>query len=91
MEWIDYRRDVGLWPFLLVPPLLSVAWAYGGMIGLGIVVAFGAGMAVLALIIALCGVGLWIVGNAAVDALRVFAAGASSFKENRRRTTATTR
>ena len=41
------------------------------MIGLGIIVAFGAGLAVLALAATLCGMGLWIVGNATVDAVRV--------------------
>lgn len=67
LEWIDYRREANFWPFFGIPPLLAVAWAYGGWIGLGIVVAFALGVALFvtaAVVFAFVG---WITANALLD------------------------
>lgn len=67
LDWIDYRRDASFWPFFVLPPMLSVTWAYGGWIGLGLVVAFALGVTLLVgLLTGLAALG-WIVVNATLD------------------------
>lgn len=67
MEWIDYRREASFWPFFFVPPLLSVAWAYGGWIGLALVAAFATVVTACALLGAAFLMVGWVVGNAVLD------------------------
>ena len=67
LEWVDYRRDANFWPLFALPPLLSVTWAYGGWIGLGIVVAFALGVALFATAAMLVATLTWVTLNAVLD------------------------
>ncbi len=91
LEWIDYRRDANFWPLFFVPPMLSVTWAYGGWIGLGIVVAFATFVAFSVTTLAVLGISFWIAGNALLDvvAFRLPVEGRSTYSATSR--SATTR
>jgi hypothetical protein len=67
LDWIDYRPDANFWALFAVPPMLSVAWAYGGFIGLGVLL--GAVLLLTAAFILFAGVALvgWIALHAAHD------------------------
>ena len=69
LDWIDYRHEAGFWPLFAIPPILSVAWAYGGMIGLGVLI--GTALLVSALIVGLtvAGILVWIAVRAIGDAI----------------------
>ena len=67
LAWVDHRRDANFWPFLALPPMLSVAWAYGGEIGLGILVAFALGTTLLVGLAAALGMIVWLLGGAIRD------------------------
>ena len=69
LDWIDYRPESNFWPLFALPPMLSVAWAYGGVIGLGVLL----GSAVLLSAIVFCftalGVLFWVMVRSATDAI----------------------
>ena len=67
-DWIDYRKDASFWFLFAVPPLLAIAWAYGGEIGLGIVLIGALLATALVSALAVCGVAFWLVARVANDA-----------------------
>lgn len=69
LDWIDYRPDANFWPLFAVPPMLSIAWAYGGIIGLGVLL--GAVLLLTVTLVLLAGVAVagWIVLRATLDGL----------------------
>ena len=67
LDWIDYRPDARFWTLFAIPPMLSVAWAYGGWIGFGVLL--GSALLLTSIIVGLAGVGIlaWITVKAIFD------------------------
>ena len=71
LDWIDYRPEANFWPLFAVPPMLSIAWAYGGTVGLGVMLV---GVLLLTLLVAfftVIGVASWIALRSMTDVVVV--------------------
>ena len=67
MDWVDYRPDADFRFLLVLPPMLSVAWAYGGFVGLGVLLVFACSVTLVAASFFAVGTVAWIAANALLD------------------------
>ncbi|GEM_PF-4602176 len=67
LDWVDYRPDADFRFLLVLPPMLSVAWAYGGFVGLGLLLASALFATLVAASCFAVGTVAWIAANALLD------------------------
>lgn len=67
LDWVDYRPDADFRFLFLLPPMLSATWAYGGFVGLGLLLTFVLSAVLVVAILFGFGLLAWVVANAVLD------------------------